>query len=117
MLVDVVTKLKTLSVANVVPFGTAVMPQPPYTVVKPEKDILDRGRCLRVIGHFTPDQQLTLTDYIMQEVRVALDKYSGTTRKGNSFKLFVTEYTEITITNDDGTISMDILFLAPAPKL
>ena len=70
MLVDVVTKLKTLSVPNVVPFGTAVMPQPPYTVVKPEKDILDRGRCLRVIGHFTPDQQLTLTDYIMQEVRV-----------------------------------------------
>lgn len=110
----IIDKLKTGSISNVVQYGSA-RPAPPYIVVRPERDPLDRGRVYRIIVHYSPGQQAWLEDYIFNEVLTLLDDYSAETRHGNDNRLWTeTEYTDIIVDNDDGTISMERRFLMPS---
>lgn len=110
----VIEKLKEGSIKNVVLYGSA-RPAPPYVVVRPERDPLDRGRVYRVIAHYNPGQQAWLEDYILGEVITLLDDLAGESRHGNDNLLFTeADYTDIIVDNDDGTISMERRFLMPS---
>lgn len=114
MLAAVITKLKTGSISNVVPYGSA-RPAPPYVVVRPEQDPLNRGRVFRIIAHYNPGQQAWLEDYIFNEVKNLLDNYTAETRHENDNQLLTEdEYNDIIVDNDDGTISMERRFLMPS---
>ena len=115
MFTKIVARLKTGSIPNVVPFGTATLPAPPYVVVKPERDALGRGRMFRVIPHAGPDHQEFLSDYIFNELTALLDGYTAESRLGN-FNKVVSEqnWTDLIGNNDDGTISMERMFLVPS---
>lgn len=110
---SVVERMQTGSVTNVVQFGTARIPRTPYAVVKPERDPF-RGRSLRIIAHFAPDQQRFLEEYVFNTLPGLLSGFEGDTDEGVHFKVQATdEWTDITIGNDDGTISMERVFLLP----
>ena len=98
-----------------VPFGTEILPAPPYIVVKTEKDPINRGRVYRIIVHMMPGQQTFLEDYLLNDLSDLLDNFSANSRHGN-YNVLLTEnnYTDIIITNDDKTISMDRVFLLPS---
>jgi hypothetical protein len=115
MITAVVAKLKTGSVTNVVPLGVSQLPSPPYVVVKPEQTTA--GRRFRIIGHFLPGQQTFLEDYIRNEVPALLDGAVLTSRHGNENRLeLLEEYGDLTVGNDDKTISMERCFLLPSPE-
>ncbi len=115
MFTVIVARLKTGSIPDVVAFGTSTLPAPPYVVVKPERDALGRGRVFRIIAHAEPDQQVFLQDYVFEELSTLLDGYTAETRLGNRNQvLSEQEWTDIIGNNDDGTISMERVFLVPS---
>lgn len=114
MLAKIVERLKTGAIKNVVPYGTASLPAPPYIVVRPEEDALGRGRLMRVFIHMIPGQQIFLEDYAFNTVPTLLDDYDADDRHGNYNEVLATpEYGDIVTNNDDGTISMERRFLVP----
>ncbi len=114
MTTKIVAQLKTGSIERVVQFGVEQLPEPPYVVVKPEKDPFNRGRRYRIIAHFKPGQNIWLEDYIFNELTDLLDNFSTESRHGN-YNTLLTEndYNDIVINNDDKTISMERIFLLP----
>jgi hypothetical protein len=114
MLTKIVAHLKTGSISNVVPFGSQ-LPAPPYIVVKPERDILNRGRLFKIIVHMSPGQQIFLEDYVFNDLSILLDDFASETRHRNFNELLnENEYDDIVVSNDDGTISMGRYFLMPS---
>lgn len=115
MFTKIVARLKTGSIPNVVPFGTSTLPAPPYVVVKPERDTLGRGRAFRVIPHVGPDHQVFLEQYLFEELSTLLDGYKADSRLGNYNQvLSEDDWTDLIGNNDDGTISMERVFLTPS---
>jgi len=114
MTTKIVERLKTGIIKNVVPYGVEQLPEPPYVVVKSEKDPLERGRLYRIIAHYLPGQEIFLDDYVTDDLPDLLDNFSAYSRHGN-YNTLLTEndYTDIIIDNDDGTISMERTFLLP----
>jgi hypothetical protein len=113
MLAEVVTKLKTGSIKNVVVFGSSVPSSVPYVVVKPES--LPQGRGVRIIVHMTMNYQIDLEEYVFNEVSLLLKNLKCVDSYGNvNYIRDVEEYTDIVVSNDDNTISMDRLFVAPS---
>ena len=111
MLPKIVAKLKLGSIKSVVPFGTASTTKP-YVVVKPESR--DGVRVFRLIVHVVPGQQSALEDYIFNESSTLLKNFKSTDRGGSHFIVRdLNEWTDIIMTNDDGTISMERLFYVP----
>ena len=109
-----IARVRTGTVKNVVEFGSDVQPGTPYVVLKFEKDPAGRGRTLRVIPHFEPDNQKWLEAYLFDELSDLLVDYDGETEDGVSFRVLGTqEWTEIFDGNSDGTISMERVFLLP----
>jgi hypothetical protein len=83
-------------------------------VVRGEADGLNRGRVFRIIAHYSPGQITWMEDYIFDEVSTLLDSFTLTSRHGNTNKLEDLEsFTDIVVSNDDGTISMERRFLLP----
>jgi hypothetical protein len=110
----IIAQLKTGLIKNVVPYGNANTLAPPYIVVRPEKDPLDRGRIYRIFIHMQPGQQTFLEDYAFKTVPDLLSNYSAVDRHSNRNTLLQeSEYGEIIDSNDDGTISMERRFLVP----
>jgi len=108
----VVQRLQTGQVTNVVRYGTAQLPAPPYVVVRTEQR--DNGRALRFIAHFQPDQHKWLETYVLKELSDLLSDYHGVTDDGIHFRVIPTqEWSDIITGNDDGTISMERVFLLP----
>lgn len=116
MKVDVVKRLKTGSIKNVFRYGGySKLPEPPYVIVRFEEDPVGRGKLIRIIGHMLPGQDLFLEDYMTNEVSNLLDDYWGTSRHGNTNMLLnENEYTDTIPLSDDGTISMERVFLMPS---
>ncbi len=115
MFTVIVARLKTGSIPDVVAFGTSTPPAPPYVIVKSEKDALGRGRAFRIIPHAEPDQQTFLSDYLFEELSDLLDGYQAETRLGNTNQVYSEgDYSDIIGNNDDGTISMERVFLVPS---
>lgn len=115
LITKVVEKLKTGSIQNVVPFGEGNLPEPPYIVVKPETDPVGRGRSYRIIAHFLPGQQTYMEDYIYNELSDLLTDYSDNSRHGNRNTLYMEQdITDYQVSNDDGTVSMERVFLMPS---
>ena len=116
MITDIVKRLKTGSIKNVFRLGqTKKMPEPPYVIVKMEVDPIGRGRACRVIGHMLPGQDLFLEDYMRNEVSILLDDYWGTSRHSNrNMLLNENDMSGIIPESDDGTISMERVFLMPS---
>jgi len=109
---SVVERVQTGPIKNVVEYGTARIPASPYVVIKPEATW--RGTMLRVITHMDPDQQKWLRNYVLNTLSDLLSGYEGDTDEGVHFKVEMTqEWTDTTDGNDDGTISMERLFLLP----
>ena len=111
---SVVQRLQIGQITNVVPYGIAQLPAPPYVVVKTERDAVGRGRLLRVIVHFAADQRKWLEAYVFDELSDLLSDWHGETDDGVHFRVGATqEWTDVTSGNDDGTISMERVFLLP----
>ena len=114
MITKIVEQIKTGDIKNVIAFGEAKLPSAPYVVVKYEQDIAGRGWVYRVIAHFKPGQQIFLNDYVVNNLMLLLDKFGATTSNGNYQKLYATnELSGIITDNDDATIAMERVFLAP----
>lgn len=112
MLTKIVAKLKTGSIKNVVPFGSA-LPAGRYVVVKPESGPNETRR-FRIIPHVAQGEQITLENYLFNEVSTLLSGFQSTDRHGNNFKVLDTgEWTDIVAENDDSTISMERVFYVP----
>jgi len=112
----VVAKLKTGSVKNVVPFGSAPpLPSPPYVVVKEEPSNLGYTR-YRVIAHFSPGQVLPLRTYCRKEAYnlLAYVELTGSAGRRNTLSPLGPDGT-LTTTNSDGTISQEAVFTMPEP--
>lgn len=115
MLTDVVAQLKTGTITAVVPFGSDGTPAAPYIVVREDRDPLDRGWAYHVIVHMRPGQQLFLHQYVVNDLAQLLDRKLILCANGNRMKLESTgEITGIVTGNDDGTISMERVFLEPS---
>ncbi len=112
MVPKVVAKLKTGSVKSVVPFGKLDMPSPPYDVVKTEI-VPGVGRRFRVIAHRAPTEREQLEDHIREVVRL-LEKFQAKSRHGAVNRLGrVESIVDVSVTSDDGTISMEAAFIMP----
>ena len=113
MTTAIVERLKTGTVANVIPFGFPIPGTTPYVVVKPEAGV-NETRMFRIIPHYDPGQVIFLEDYTFSELSDLLTDWQGTDRNGNVFTVFTeTTYGDIIADNDDGTISMERLFIVP----
>lgn len=115
MITKIVEQLKTGSIKAVVPYGTKDLPDPPYVVVKPVKDPLNRGRLYRIIPHFLPGQNIFLEDYLFNELSDLLEGFATESRHGNYNSLLTeNDYTDIVDSNNDKTINMERMFLVPS---
>lgn len=115
MITKIIQQLKTGKIKNVVPYGSKNLPAPPYIVVKPERDLLDRGRAFKINVHMSPGQQIFLEDYLWNDLSVLLDNFGTTTRHGNYNKIYTeNDYDDIIVQNDDKSISMGRIFLMPS---
>ena len=114
---EIVKKLNTSEPrVKAVRFGDGHLPKPPYCVVKQERDTGGRGTAFRIIAHYKPGQQIYLQDYIRDTVGTALNGFTATNRHGNINKLYQDSEAipvEISVVNDDGTISMERLYWMP----
>lgn len=114
MIDKIIARLKTGTIKNVYEFGTVQTKLAPYIVVKGEKDALGIGEEYRIFVHMPPGQQIALEDYLFNTLSVLLPNgFTVTTRNGNTAELLHTQEWSGTITNDDGTISMERSFLMP----
>lgn len=117
MITKIVAQLKTGKVKNVVPFGVASLPAPPYVVVKQERDPTENGTIYRIIAHYAPGQVTFLEDYIQKDIPDLLDGFKTLTRHGNYQKIEITdEWSGLVPDNDDQTISMEKVFLVPGKR-
>lgn len=115
MLAKIKEQLETGKINRVVIFGQDVRPEPPYIVIKPERDPIGRGRTIRIIIHVIPGQQLFLDDYARNDIENLLYGFKGLSRHNNYNKLLTeNDYTDIITENDDKTISMERVFLLPS---
>jgi hypothetical protein len=115
MLTKIVEHLKTGPITNVIPYGSLPLPEPPYIVVKPERDTLGRGRAFRIVVHMLPGQQIFLEDFVRETLYTLLSEFTSASRHGNINQLdFGDEWSDIIIGNDDSTISMERVFLMPS---
>lgn len=92
-------------------YGDADLPACDYGVIRTEK--LPTGRGIRVILHknkgYANDLESNLRDVV-----VLLENKMFTDDNGKSNKLGrMIDYTDVTPLSDDGTISMEALFLMP----
>jgi hypothetical protein len=111
----IVARLKTGSIQRVVPYGTENKPAPPYVVVKSERSAVGNGWRYRITAHFRPGQNTFLKDYMQNELFDLLDNYKAQSRHGNYNKVLTEDdFTGIIANNDDGTISMERVFLVPS---
>lgn len=114
MLASVITRLKTGSIKNVVRFPATEIPKPRYLVVRLERDPIGRGEIFRIIGHAIPGDDVALRAYMRTELFTLLDGATLTTAAGRTNRLELLEYNPTIIgVNDDQTISMERLALAP----
>jgi hypothetical protein len=114
VLTSIVTRLKTGTIKNVIPFGSA-RPKPPYVVVNPQPDPLDRGWRIQISAHYLPSQQFYLWDYVTDELISLLDEYRTVDYYSNDNRVLTEqERSGIIADNDDGTISMSRTFLYPS---
>lgn len=115
MITKIIEQLKTGSIKNVVPYGVEQLPAPPYVVVRPESDTADRGRAFRIIVHMQPGQNIFLENYVFNDLSDLLDNFASRSRH-NNYNVLLTEniYSDIITSNDDGTISMERVFLLPS---
>lgn len=116
MFSQIVTKLKTGKIKNVVKFGRT-LPAPPYVVVKEDAGINPQEIEYVVITHMAPGQEYYLKEYIMNDLSSLLNGFSATDEDGN-FNVLRSELTGgnwdgIITNNDDGTISMERRFHMP----
>lgn len=114
MITKIVEKLKTGSIKNVVPYGVDQLPKPPYIVVKPTKDFLNRGRSYFIFVHMLPGQNIMLEDYLFNDLSILLDGFTAISRHGNLNNLLTENDYDDIVRNDDGTISMGRVFLMPS---
>jgi hypothetical protein len=108
----VVSKLKTGTYKNVIPFGYPI-PSPIYLVVKEEPTNLGYTRW-RIIGHALPNQLMLLRTYMRKDVRsLMLGPIAGT---GLDLRYMVIEELpgetmgSLSVISDDGTISLEAIF-------
>lgn len=97
---------------NWVKYGDGDLPMSPYGVIKGEK--LTDGRGVRVIIHRNKGYSNELEDDLHAVIELLSDK-GFTSRNGNYNQLGrLIDYTDVTPLSDDGTISMEALFLMPS---
>lgn len=113
MLASLIAHLKTGTIPNVVAYGVAQLPSAPYIVVKPETDSVGRGERFRLIVHMQPGQQVILRTFTRITLFNLVNNVVLTTATGKKNKLKVLEFNPAIVTNDDNTISMERLVLAP----
>jgi hypothetical protein len=107
----IVKRLRTGKIKNVVEFGTPPTSSP-YIVVKFER--VPGGRNVRVIVHYEQGYGKDLERYIFKDLSLLLRNWKGMDSCGNTFKVKETdEYTDVVVTNDDTTISMERVFYVP----
>ena len=97
-------------------FGDEKLPRVPYVIVKQEQDLAGRGKAYRIVAHFSKGQQTDLEDYIRGTVGASLDNFTATDRHGNKQKLYSDSDdvpSDLRISNDDGTISMERVYWMP----
>lgn len=120
MIQEIIDRLVTGSITNVVKFGSD-LPDAPYVVVKPETYNGNRG--VRVIAHFTKgadEYEISdtisnpLDDYIYTEVVDLLSDYEFTDHNGLTLVVKdAHEIVDVGVESDDGTVSMEHLFYIP----
>lgn len=92
-------------------YGDGNLPSQPYGVVKSEKQV--NGRGVRIIIHRNPGYVNELEDDLRLVVSILTEK-GYTSRNGNYNQLGrLIDYTDVTPLSEDGTISMEALFLMP----
>lgn len=102
------------SVSNIVNYGDATSSPPsvPYLVIKGEKSPTG-GRSIRFILHENVGKQDELIDELREVCRMVSNR-QFTTHSGAINRLgSLVDYTDVTPVSDDGTISMEALFLMP----
>lgn len=116
MLFEIVKQLNvSFPAVPAIKYGDTAPGNPPYAVVKQEADLAGRGTAFRIIAHFAPGQQIFLNNYIRGTVAAALDDFSATNSNGN-YNTLERDYQitpELTVDNDDGTISMERVYYMP----
>ena len=118
MIAEIITRLKTGSITNIIPFGSATPSTVPYIVVKPETN--NRGRGVRIILHYKQGANMYVSggvtytpmdDYIYDELPSLLSEWTMTNNHGESITVHDTgEITDITAVSDDNTVAMERLF-------
>lgn len=113
MLPEIVARLKTGSIKDVVTFGAKLPGRDRYVVVKPEA-MPDGTRGVRVIAHFPAGQMETMEGYVLGELSGLLKGHRFTDAVGNVNVVYDSgEWTDYAVTSDDGTVSMERLFYVP----
>ena len=118
MIAEIITRLKTGSITNIIPFGSSTPSTVPYIVVKPETN--NRGRGVRVILHYKQGANMYISsgvtytpmdDYMYNELPSLLSEWTMTNNHGESMTVHDTrEVTDITAVSSDNTIAMERLF-------
>ncbi len=108
----IVKRIKTGKIKAVVPFGSTPTSSP-YVVVKTEAG--NGVRNIRVIAHYDQGYRKDLELYIFNDLSNLLRNWKGTDSYGNTFIVKdAGEYTDVIVTNDDSTISMERVFYVPS---
>jgi len=118
MIAEIITRLKTGSIKNIIPFGSATPSTVPYIVVKPETN--NKGRGVRIILHYKQGANMYVSggvtytpmdDYMYNELPSLLSEWTLANNHGESMTVHDTrEITDITAVSDDNTIAMERLF-------
>ena len=113
---QIITRLKTGTIKNVVKFGRS-LPAAPYIVVREDVGINPQEIEYSVIVHMQPNQEYYLKEYVMKDLSELLEGFSAYDEDGN-FNVLRSELTGgnwsgIIGNNDDGTISMERRFHMP----
>lgn len=112
MIRAIIDRLKTGNIKNVVEFGSQ-RPSVPYVVVKDE-GLEEGGLSIRIIAHMPDGNGDLLRTYVQEELSTLLRKTVLTDSEGNKNELLITgEQTGIITGNDDGSLSMERVFLLP----
>lgn len=107
-------RLKTGSITQVIEFGEErPAPARGYVVIKDEGST-DGGKSFRLIAHLPVGDNDRIRRYVQKELSDLLVGQILTDSEGNSNELLITgETTGIITGNDDGTLSMERVFLLP----
>jgi len=109
---DIIARLKTGSIKNIIPFGSDTFGLPPYVVVKTETGI-NQIR-VRIILHIEQGTQQLYKPYIFDELSELLKNYRGKDNFGNNFILRDSgDWKEASAVSDDKTLSMERIFYSP----